>query len=68
MRGREHKYPKIAECQILDQAILSKVLMQQAEKDSLPITDEEVDADLELRVREFVRMYGTEKKRGRTCR
>src|SRR5436190_3712777 len=54
--------PEDAECQILDQAILSKVLMQQAEKDSLPITDEEVDADLELRVREFVRMYGTEKK------
>ena len=53
--------PEDAECQILDQAILSKVLMQQAEKDSLPITDEEVDADLELRVREFVRMYGTEK-------
>src|SRR5213592_2005808 len=53
--------PEDAECQILDQAILSKVLMQQAEKDSLPVTDEEVDADLELRVREFVRMYGTEK-------
>src|SRR5215470_4168718 len=33
--------------------------MQQAEKDSLPVTDEEVEADLELRVREFVRMYGT---------
>ena len=53
--------PEDAECQILDQAILSKVLMQQAEKDSLPVTEEEVDADLELRVREFVRMYGTEK-------
>jgi len=53
--------PEDAECQILDQAILSKVLMQQAEKDSLPVTDEEVEADLELRVREFVRTYGTEK-------
>ena len=53
--------PEDAECLILDQAILSKVLMQQAEKDSLPVTDEEVDADLELRVREFVRQYGTEK-------
>jgi len=53
--------PPNAECLILDQAILSKVLMQQAEKDSLPVTDEEVDADLDLRVREFIRMYGTEK-------
>src|SRR4030095_13806352 len=53
--------PENAECLILDQAVLSKVLMQQAEKDSLPVTDDEVEADLELRVREFVRMYGTEK-------
>ena len=53
--------PPNAECLILGQAILSKVLMQQAEKDSLPVTDEEVDADLDLRVREFIRMYGTEK-------
>src|SRR6266498_4262361 len=52
--------PENAECMILDQAILSKVLMQQAEKDSLPVTDEEVESELELRVREFIRMYGTE--------
>jgi len=51
--------PENAECLILDQAVLSKVLMQQAEKDSLPVTDEEVEADLELRVREFIRVYGT---------
>jgi len=53
--------PDNAECLILDQAILSKVLMQQAEKDSLPVTDDEVDAELDLRVRDFVRMYGSEK-------
>jgi peptidyl-prolyl cis-trans isomerase SurA len=51
--------PDNAECLILDQAVLSKVLMQQAEKDSLPVTDEEVESDLELRVREFIRVYGT---------
>src|SRR5215831_14270025 len=53
--------PEDADCLILDQAILSKILMQQAEKDSLPVTDDEVDAELDLRVREFVRMYGSEK-------
>ena len=53
--------PDNAECMILDQAILSKVLMLQAEKDSLPVTDDEVEAELDLRVREFVRMYGSEK-------
>ncbi|HEY1870640.1 MAG TPA: peptidylprolyl isomerase [Chitinophagaceae bacterium] len=53
--------PENADCMLLDQAILSKILMQQAEKDSLPVTDDEVDAELDLRVREFVRMYGSEK-------
>src|SRR5439155_22836175 len=53
--------PENANCLILDQAILSKILMQQAEKDSLPVTDDEVEADLDLRIREFVRTYGSEK-------
>jgi peptidyl-prolyl cis-trans isomerase SurA len=35
--------------------------MLQAEKDSLPVTDDDVEAELDLRVREFVRMYGSEK-------
>jgi peptidyl-prolyl cis-trans isomerase SurA len=33
--------------------------MLQAEKDSLPVTDDEVEADLDQRVRDFVRAYGT---------
>lgn len=52
--------PENAACQILEQALISKVMMLQAEKDSLEVTDEEVEADLDLRVREFIRMYGTQ--------
>ena len=37
--------PPDAECMIAEQAIVSKVLMLQAEKDSLPVTDEEVEAE-----------------------
>ncbi|MBB1286284.1 peptidylprolyl isomerase [Flavisolibacter sp. BT320] len=51
--------PENAECAILDQALVSKVLMMQAIKDSLPVTDDEVEADLDLRVREFIRVYGS---------
>src|SRR4026207_564368 len=39
--------PENAECTLLEQALISKVLMLQAEKDSLPVTDEEVEAELE---------------------
>ena len=59
-RQQEGQAPPNAKCMIMEQALVSKVLMLQAEKDSLPVTDEEVEADLDLRVREFVRMYGTQ--------
>jgi len=38
--------PDNAECLIMEQAIVSKVLMLQAEKDSIPVTDEEVEAQV----------------------
>jgi len=51
--------PENANCSVLDQALVSKVLMMQAIKDSLPISDEEIEAELDQRVRYFVNMYGT---------
>lgn len=51
--------PDSAECMIAQQAIISKVLMLQAEKDSLPVTDEEVEAELDQRIRYFVNQVGT---------
>ena len=51
--------PDSAECLIAQQAIVSKVLMLQAQKDSLPVTDEEVEAELDQRIRYFVQQVGT---------
>jgi peptidyl-prolyl cis-trans isomerase SurA len=51
--------PDSAECLITQQALVSKVLMLQAEKDSLPVTDEEVEAELDQRIRYFVNQVGT---------
>jgi len=51
--------PENAECTLLEQALISKVLMLQAEKDSLPVTDEEVETELEQRIRYFVGQVGT---------
>lgn len=51
--------PENAECTVLDQALVSKVLMMQAIKDSLPVTDEEVEAILDLKVRQFINAYGS---------
>jgi peptidyl-prolyl cis-trans isomerase SurA len=54
--------PDNAECLVLEQALTSKMLMLQAMKDSLVVTDDEVEADLELRIREFIRIYGTQEE------
>ncbi len=52
--------PDDAFCMLMDQALVSKVLMLQAEKDSLPVTDEEVEAELDQRVRYFIREVGSQ--------
>jgi len=52
--------PDNAQCVLMEQALMSKVLMLQAIKDSLPVTDEEVEADLDNRIRRYINMYGSE--------
>jgi peptidyl-prolyl cis-trans isomerase SurA len=55
-----NQVPDNAQCVLLEQAIVSKVLMLQAEKDSLPVTDDEVEADLDNRIRRYINMYGSQ--------
>src|SRR5687767_12657091 len=52
--------PENAQCLLMEQAIISKVLMLQAEKDSLPVTDEEVEAELDQKIRFYINQYGQE--------
>jgi peptidyl-prolyl cis-trans isomerase SurA len=52
--------PENAECMIMEQAIISKMLMLQAMKDSLPVTDEEVEADLDNRIRTYINQFGSQ--------
>lgn len=52
--------PENAECMILEQALISKILMLQAEKDSLPVTDEEVEAELDQKIRYYINQLGSQ--------
>ena len=54
--------PDGAQCMLMEQALISKVLMLQAEKDSLPVTDEDVEAELDQRVRHFINQVGGQKE------
>ncbi len=52
--------PDNAECLIMEQAIISKVLMLQAAKDSLPVTDDEVEAELDQKIRYYIAQLGSQ--------
>ena len=52
--------PENAECLLMEQALISKVLMLQAEKDSLPLTEDEVEAELDQRIRYFINQVGSQ--------
>lgn len=50
------------ECQVLDQMLLEKLLINQAELDSIVISEEEVEIELDNRLRYYVAQVGSEEK------
>jgi peptidyl-prolyl cis-trans isomerase SurA len=46
------------ECSLLDEMLIQKALVLQAEKDSLPVSDEEVEAEIDQKIRYFINLYG----------
>jgi peptidyl-prolyl cis-trans isomerase SurA len=57
---RGETVPPNAECLLMEQAVISKVMMLQAQKDSLPVTDEDVEADLDNRIRTYISQFGSQ--------
>ncbi len=51
--------PDNPECIIMEQALAQKALVLQAEKDSLVVSEAEIEALLDNQVRGFVQMYGS---------
>jgi peptidyl-prolyl cis-trans isomerase SurA len=46
-------------CFLLDQMLVEKALVLQAEKDSIPVTEEEIDAEIDQKIRYFIQQYGS---------
>lgn len=57
--GMEANLPPDFECTVLRNMLMRKVLMIQAQRDSLPVSDEDVDAKLDNQLRQSVRMAGS---------
>jgi peptidyl-prolyl cis-trans isomerase SurA len=58
-RQSQSDLPPNPECAFLEGQLIQKALILQAEKDSLPINDESVDADIDQRVRGAIRELGS---------
>ncbi|GAB4093588.1 peptidylprolyl isomerase [Flaviaesturariibacter terrae] len=52
--------PPNAECAVMEQALVSKVLVLAAERDSLKVDESEIESELDQRVRYFIRQYGSQ--------
>ncbi|RYE23237.1 MAG: peptidylprolyl isomerase [Sphingobacteriales bacterium] len=61
-RQENPNYSDTMKCVILQQIILNKIMAEQAERDSVLVGEEEVEAALDNRVRYFVSMYGSKEK------
>src|SRR5450432_997223 len=60
MQRQNISVPENGKCLLLEQALGLKILVLQAEEvDSLPVSDEEVDADIDNKIRYFVSQYGS---------
>src|SRR6187399_981728 len=70
MQRQNIEIPPNARCMVLEQAMGIKALVLQAEKDSLPVTDEEVENIIDNRIRGFISQFGSrdelEKVAGKT--
>jgi peptidyl-prolyl cis-trans isomerase SurA len=59
VRRQGGQLPPNPECILVERALIEKALVLQAEKDSLPISDEDIDAELDNRIRGFIMQYGS---------
>lgn len=58
-KSKDYELPADAPCYLMQQLIINKMLAIQAEKDSLPVSEEEVEADVDNRIRYFIQQYGS---------
>lgn len=56
---RNEPVPENAPCVIMDQILIIKALILQAEKDSIIVGDDEIEALLDNQIRGFINMYGS---------
>lgn len=62
MQRQGIEIPENARCLTLEQAMGIKALVLQAEKDSIPVSDEEIETSIDNQIRYFISQYGSKEK------
>jgi peptidyl-prolyl cis-trans isomerase SurA len=57
-QGQENAFIP-SECQVLESQLIRKALLLQATKDSLTVGDDEIEAELDNRIRQTIQQYGS---------
>lgn len=52
----------VTRCRVIEELMLQKLLLIQAEKDSVTVTDNEVDAEIGRRLAYYINMFGSQEK------
>jgi len=52
----------VTKCNVLEELMFQKLLLVQAEKDSVTVTDNEVDAEIGRRLAYYINMFGSQEK------
>src|ERR1700759_3860214 len=47
------------DCAVFDHMLVQKALVLQAERDSIPVSDEDVEATIDQKIRYFINQYGS---------
>jgi peptidyl-prolyl cis-trans isomerase SurA len=62
LRESNERITDVSRCQILEQLLVQKLLLNQAEVDSLEVTDSQIETELNSRMNYFINMFGTQEK------
>jgi peptidyl-prolyl cis-trans isomerase SurA len=61
-KAQGEKINESAKCAILENLLVQKLLLNQSEVDSIQVTDSQVDAELDARMKYFINQIGSEEK------
>ncbi|HRO41787.1 MAG TPA: peptidylprolyl isomerase [Flavipsychrobacter sp.] len=62
MKAQDPGISDTVKCYLLQQMVIQKLLVEQADRDSLLVSDEDVEGTIENRIRTFIRQYGSKEK------